>query len=386
MSEMGYSRHLPGKRIAAQVQYQAERRAAERNQRLMEQGLAATKARTTEAGGALQQGLGLLQSYRPGGAAALASPYYGQMASQIYGQGGREADIYAGMRQEAPDLMFAYRDAARKSQNRMAKRGQWMSLAGSVIGAAGSALSGAFAAGGRWAGGGKDAPTGDAKAGGGFGFSMPGTSAASQYYKPPEEAKAGPLISNLPSQAGAPGGLAAAFAGQRQPSPVRGQDYPRDMGRGFGLGLGDGPPEGGPPEGGGGGTGAPPRTPPEGGAGGRLPRESVSVPGPGPTPYGSGAEGPLGATRGAATPDANIASMEYGQRQQVGHPSGAYSDDAGLAALGMELTNPNAALSFALKGMEGEGSSMWALNLNEQVDEVMGFGIASQFEDWGGWS
>jgi len=78
--------------------------------------------------------------------------------------------------------------------------------------------------------------------------------------------------------------------------------------------------------------------------------------------------------------------MEYGQRQQVGHPSGAYSDDAGLAALGMELTNPNAALSFALKGMEGEGSSMWALNLNEQVDEVMGFGIASQFEDWGGWS
>lgn len=81
---------MPRGNFALDYQYEADRRTQQRRDALW-----------SDARQALQRGAGLLESYRPGGAAALSSGIYGQMAG-MYGQ--------QAMTQESPDLLMGYRE------------------------------------------------------------------------------------------------------------------------------------------------------------------------------------------------------------------------------------------------------------------------------------
>jgi hypothetical protein len=122
LDERGFTNRLPPAPIAPYVQLQAERAAAERNSRLVRDAL-----------GWQQQGLANLQTYRPGGVAALQSPYYSQMSQ-----------ITLADRGEAPDLMFDWRrDEAfqeRRRQSRARRRAGLAAAGGAVLGAVAGGL------------------------------------------------------------------------------------------------------------------------------------------------------------------------------------------------------------------------------------------------------
>lgn len=116
--EFGFTENLPMADVGPYAQHEANRIAAQRNARL-----------GREAGAALYGGLHNLQSYRPGGAAAMASGMYGQQAATLLS-----------MRQAAPDLMTMWRkvesDRARKDAERAALLSAGISAVGSLAGAA----------------------------------------------------------------------------------------------------------------------------------------------------------------------------------------------------------------------------------------------------------
>ena len=392
MSDLGFTSSLPGRRVGAETQYLAEKRTAERNQRLMEQGMDATRARTEEAGGALQQGLGLLQSYRPGGAAALASGSYSQMANMIYGQGGREADIYSAMRTEAPDLMFRYREHQRKSANRRAKRARIMGLVGTAIGAAATIATGGAAAPLMAMGG---AAAAGAAGGGAVGGAVGASPGAFNWGKG-LAAGAQFLGEGLQRQSGMGGAQ-----GQAEAQAAIGQAGITPLAPQGGQGVGGGPGGSGTP----GAPGAPAIagaaageaagqaagqaiiTPPQGGGGG-----GGGLGGGGAAPlgtgggdiggFGAGGGGISGAGGGGILPGGgaggplntagDLAQMGMDMSQGTGHPGRAWTDNAGLAATGEELGDPNANLNFALKGIEDDHESQWAHDLNDYIDGFMG--------------
>lgn len=131
--QFGFTNQLPADLIAPEVQLRANQIAAQRNDRLLTEG-------TANAQLALRSGLGNLASYRPGGAAALLSPYYQQMAS-TYFQGA------VARQQEAPDLMFRYDERMQKRAEARAKQAGLVQAIGSLFGQAAGAIAGGAAGG-----------------------------------------------------------------------------------------------------------------------------------------------------------------------------------------------------------------------------------------------
>lgn len=140
MSDLGFSDILPRSRVAPDIQFLANRAAAERNDRLMRQALASGRRDFSAARGALMSGVENMQTYRPGGAAAMASPYYQGIANTLMTQADFNLRGAAARRQEAPDLMFRYDEQVRKSAEKEAKRASTFGmLAGGATAIAGFA-------------------------------------------------------------------------------------------------------------------------------------------------------------------------------------------------------------------------------------------------------
>lgn len=195
---------MPGAKYALDWQYEADRRTEQRKQALW-----------GDAQNVMRQGADLMQTYRPGGSAALASGIY-QNRGSMYGT--------QAMNTESPDLLMRYRerkqqeaDAARKKSERL---GMAMGLVGAgatVLGAATGGFGGALAAGmagnavGQAVGGtnpaqqpaypvGQSGPGGSVQVGG-TGGGMPGG-------QPGQVGGSGPGGSRrVPGQGGGPGGV-----------------------------------------------------------------------------------------------------------------------------------------------------------------------------------
>lgn len=164
---------MPRGKYALDYQYEADRRTDQRRQALW-----------SDAKQSLERGAGLLESYRPGGAAALSSGIYSQMAG-MYGQ--------QAMSMESPDLLIGYReykqDQADYERRKAEQRAQRMAMLGTVATVAGFAFGG---------------PVGGAAAGAAFGgMNQPGSGGTR----------------SLRAEAG-PGGMANAYAGGYGPGPA----------------------------------------------------------------------------------------------------------------------------------------------------------------------
>lgn len=116
VDELGFTEKLPGAHQGPPTQFRSEKQVAQRNANLMK-----------GAFGRLGAGIDLLQSYRPGGAAALTSGLF---------QG--QANVLAGSRTQAPDLLNYTRGAQAHRARKAARRGQKMALVGGLISAVGS--------------------------------------------------------------------------------------------------------------------------------------------------------------------------------------------------------------------------------------------------------
>lgn len=116
VDELGFTEKLPGPHQGPPTQFRSEKQVAQRNANLMK-----------GAFGRLGAGMDLLQSYRPGGAAAMTSGLF---------QG--QANILAGSRTQAPDLLNYTRGAQAHRARKAAKRGQKMALIGGLIQGAGT--------------------------------------------------------------------------------------------------------------------------------------------------------------------------------------------------------------------------------------------------------
>ena len=142
--EFGNTRALPGSHIALDAQYGANVVSMRRNDRLAAYGGA-------QAQQALRSGLGNLLAYRPGGAAAMLSPYYQQQAQQHF------ATALA-RQQQAPYLLANYDKQVRRSTEEAAqKAGQMqggLSLLGMMAGLAAGGFGGGAVAGAAGAAGG----------------------------------------------------------------------------------------------------------------------------------------------------------------------------------------------------------------------------------------
>ena len=118
--ELGYTRGLPGEAIGPDVQYGSGVVVGHRNDQLMATGGAQAQA-------ALKSGLQNLQTYRPGGAAALLSGYYQDMA-QTY------LTTASARRTEAPNLMFRYDERQRARAEKAASKAAAINGIGKVLG------------------------------------------------------------------------------------------------------------------------------------------------------------------------------------------------------------------------------------------------------------
>lgn len=126
--DLGYTQHLPMGGIGPFAQYEAERIVAQRNAELMRQAVAAI-------GDSRSGALGLMESYRPGGAASLASGIHMQAGMGI-------ANMLAASRTQAPDLLYTHRrDRARRARQQ-AKRASLIGGLGSLAMIGGAAIGG----------------------------------------------------------------------------------------------------------------------------------------------------------------------------------------------------------------------------------------------------
>lgn len=121
---------MPRGDFALDWQYEANRRSEGRRQALW-----------GDAQNTMRQGLDLMQSYRPGGSAALASGMYGQ-----------KAGLYANQAQdtEAPDLLMGYRDwqqAKADADRKQAERFARTTAVGSAVAAVAGTIMGGPAVG-----------------------------------------------------------------------------------------------------------------------------------------------------------------------------------------------------------------------------------------------
>lgn len=273
----------PRGRWAWDYQYEANRRAE-----LMRQSL------WSDAQGSIDQALGLLSSYRPGGSAALASGLHGQRAG-----------LFATQAQtiEAPDMLIDMRRHLQAEANRKANRaaaiGQALGIAQGVAGIASTGLS----------------LFGGAGAGGAAAAGLTPGGAGVQTYP------AGQQPPNVPGmqagmQPGAPGQNQQAVYDPGQWTPQQQQQFQQGQ-RAFGQAMqqtyqapgGAAPMR--PPA-----TGSPPA--PSGGAGGAP----GAVPPPGGGPPGAGPMGgapPIGGLGGLGQ-DGNFSSMSVASAGMRGSP------------------------------------------------------------------
>jgi hypothetical protein len=130
LDEFGYSDILPDASFALTAQHRADAQAARRNDMLAQQ-----------AGMTQREGLGNLQTYRPGGASALTSGYYTNMSNLLLER-----------RTDAPDLLGRYREQIQADAKKEAKRAQNKQLAvaagGALLTAATAGMAGPAAAAG----------------------------------------------------------------------------------------------------------------------------------------------------------------------------------------------------------------------------------------------
>ena len=146
LDKFGFSNILPEEHIAPEVQFMAEKKAAWRNDRLMAQSLKRGRGYFEAGQGALQQGLETMQAYRPGGAAAMTSPYYTGKASMYAQQADWDLRGSAARRQEAPNLMFRFDERYRKKAREDARRAGAVQIGGMLLGAAATIATGGAAA------------------------------------------------------------------------------------------------------------------------------------------------------------------------------------------------------------------------------------------------
>lgn len=111
MDDFGYMDILPHETFALTAQLRANRRAEMRNQQLSDQAMRTQR-----------EGLGNLQTYRPGGAAAMTSGYYNNLSQMLIGK-----------QTQAPDLLGRYREhRERKARKRADKMALMSAGAGSL--------------------------------------------------------------------------------------------------------------------------------------------------------------------------------------------------------------------------------------------------------------
>ena len=245
--QFGNTNQIPAWQIAPDVQYGANVVAMRRNDMLAQQGGAQAQI-------ALNNGLQNLSSYRPGGAAALLSPYYQQQANTYF-------QTAMARRADAPDLMFKYDEKVRNNANKAAKQAGLVSAIGGLAGTALGALTGGAFAPNLNPGQQQDQGTQQA----------PGRYGQPNQYADP----IGPPMAQ---------GSAAGGGGMQQ-APGGGQD----MQGPYTSGASGGPSPGPQSSGGGGGGGGGPQT----GGGKRM------APGAAPAPGGAG---PQGAPSGGGAP------------------------------------------------------------------------------------
>lgn len=117
---------MPGSGNAMEWQYEADRRTEQRRQALW-----------GDAQNVMRQGADMMQTYRPGGSAALASGIY-QNRGSMYGT--------QAMNTESPDLMMAYREREQQKADAERKQSQRlntiMQLTGLGVGVAGALMGG----------------------------------------------------------------------------------------------------------------------------------------------------------------------------------------------------------------------------------------------------
>lgn len=118
---------LPRLENAVDWQFLANQRASQRRQALW-----------GDAQGAIGQGIDLLQSYRPGGSAALASGMFGQRAQLYAGQA---------MDTEAPDLLMGFRQQKQLEADKEAKRANKINSILAGVGAASNLIGAVTGAG-----------------------------------------------------------------------------------------------------------------------------------------------------------------------------------------------------------------------------------------------
>lgn len=244
LDEQGYTPVMPGRYVARAAQYESERFVAKRNAQIRADALHALKG-----------GLGLLSSYRPGGAAALTSPYFANMAN-----------VLMNSQIETPDLLANVRRAAQASAAKRARTAQALQIAGTAVGAifggpAGAAIGGALGSAAAPAAVPSSvtepASASDAYGGGpgmvadpGTSGGVPGTSAPPSVLGEPATmggAGAGqqqPQGRGRKQVGGAPGAL--GLPGQEQQGGITGQQQRGGAGAGGGPGAAGGGPQGGP--------------------------------------------------------------------------------------------------------------------------------------------
>jgi hypothetical protein len=251
--ENGYFRSLPGRRVGLEAQYATDAFVARRNRESREAAI-----------GAMRKGMGLLESYRPGGQASLASGMYQGLAEYHYRN-----------QIETPDQLVKWRDAIRKkAQNRATQARTMQAIAAGVatiatfgvglaagVGAVGAAAYGLSAGASAMSGGGGGGAGGIGGAGmmGGAPRSQPGvakTTAPSAGI--PGQSSEQQFLGGAPAGFyGAPGGGGLVGGGGQVQQP---QDGQKRLAGGPGV-PGGGQPGGAPGGGaqvqqGGGGSGA----------------------------------------------------------------------------------------------------------------------------------
>ena len=325
LDEFGNSPFLPGSDIAPDVQHFANIKAMQRNDRLLEDAGRQGAEFFGQGRGALQQGANTFQTYRPGGAAALTSGYFGGIANNYAQQAGFGLNVAQARQMDAPDLMFRYNEKTRHAAQRRARQAGELQAGVAIAGLVLGALTGGvgLAAVGGLAGGALGG-------GGGGGGGAPGSSSFG--------AKAG----------GAPGNI----AGNQNLGGTLGGPAGDVMGGGAAAGaeMGGGP-----------GTGAATGGGKSGAGGGRPPvmqlyDQGFQFGGPGMSdPGGSGQ--PQGAPGGGGGPNARGGGA--GQQGGSGGPQGEGGPGGGPASGGMGMgggmggTPPAGPLSGQVSGAVG---------------------------------
>lgn len=277
---------MPDHELGPHVQFAADVARIRRNRRLED-----------DAFGAQQGALGLLESYRPGGAAAMASGVHSRMSDILL----------ASRTDETPDYLFRYREHKAHEAQKAARRASQLKAVGTIAGIAASFINPALGAGimaaTQAASGSEDAGSYDANTQQFYeqsGMPPPPKSA----YDPNQGQQGQPDIPTPPLSVGGDG-----MGGQGAPPPGAPPKGPQNRPpQGGGGGIQQGPPGGGgfmPQEGGMGGAGAGAGTPP--GGPGAPPRGPQGGSGAGPGGAGGAGAGGAAMAGGAGTAFAPMA-------------------------------------------------------------------------------